>query len=228
MKSKRSPNAICVWQRKGCNQILPLRHNPCPSGKQDTICCHWAGHWLDGGVKGAGCPWAANRAGWYHRSSHDRPARAQGLLCNFYWRRLYSGPESDKGSSSFINPTPTFDFDANVGGRSHLKGVDAHVHASVISAGFRQPAKPNDSSRWTDARPLYPTQTHTRKLPKGMLWHLPVLRVLVRAAGVLDLLPVLHPEALLVDTVGAAQVALQREGWTVALHRKRGVFGGDD
>lgn len=67
------------------DQILPLRHNPLPSDKQDTICCHWAGRWLDGGVKGAGWPWAASRAVWNHRSSHDRAAGAQGHSGHFYW-----------------------------------------------------------------------------------------------------------------------------------------------
>lgn len=55
---------------------------------------------------------------------------------------------------------------------------------------------------------------------------LPVLSVSICAARLRDLLSVLHPVALLVDAVGARQVALQSE--TVAFHGKRGVFGGGD
>lgn len=39
-----SPPPYCQHVTSGeADQILPLGLNPAPSGKQDTICCHWAG-----------------------------------------------------------------------------------------------------------------------------------------------------------------------------------------
>lgn len=67
-----------VWQQKRltrfyCWDIIPHHQtNKTPSAATEQAIG------LDGGVKGAGCPWAASRAAWNHRSSHDRAAGAQG------------------------------------------------------------------------------------------------------------------------------------------------------
>lgn len=42
--------------------------------------------------------------------------------------------------------TPTFNFDGGVGWRSHLEGVDTHVHSGVVSSWFVQPAEQKHTS----------------------------------------------------------------------------------
>lgn len=37
--------------------------------------------------------------------------------------------------------TPTFNFNGGVGRRSQIKGVDTHVHSSIVSPWFVQPAE---------------------------------------------------------------------------------------
>ena len=51
-----------------------------------------------------------------------------------------------------------------------------------------------------------------------------VLCVPVGGARLLDLLPVLHPEALLVGAMGRAQVALQGDGGAVGVRGEGGAF----
>ncbi len=55
------------------------------------------------------------------------------------------------------------------------------------------------------------THTHTQQ-------HLLVFCVFVIAPCVRDLLPVLHPEALLVFALGSCKVALKRDWWAVVTH----------
>lgn len=47
--------------------------------------------------------------------------------------------------------TPTFNFDGGVGGRSHLEGIDAHVHSGVIRPSSVQPADQKHVSRESTA-----------------------------------------------------------------------------
>lgn len=42
--------------------------------------------------------------------------------------------------------TPTFNFDGGVGWRTHLKGVNTHVHSGVVSSWFVQPAEQKETS----------------------------------------------------------------------------------
>lgn len=174
--------------RKGCDQILQLRHNPLPSNKQDTICCHWALPWLDGGVKGTGCPGAVRRAIWNHRL--DRADSAQGHSGHFI------GCPSNVAFKLITTPvayksTPTFDFDGGVGWRRHLKCVDTHVDSCVVRSWFNQPV---------EHKPVLQYKKATLKwcgfrLPLR-IWELPVFSVLIWAACFWDLLSILHPVAL--------------------------------
>jgi len=148
--SKPTQNPICLHSdacvtAEKADRILPLRHNPLPSDKQDTICCHWAEHWLDGGVKGAGCPWAASRSVWNHRTSRDRTASAQGHSC---WWQIERGLETAKVTATHKS-TPTFNFNRGVGRWSYLEDVDAHIHSGVVSSWSVQPAEQNHT--WSSA-----------------------------------------------------------------------------
>lgn len=126
------------------------------------------------------------------------------------------GLEADKS-------TPTSDFNGGVGGRSILEGVHARVHASIVSSGFAESAEERATCEPSGCQH---THTHTGARAHASHAHRPALGVSVGGARFWDLLSVLHPEALLVDTVHAGQVALQHEN--ITFHRKYGVLGGAD
>lgn len=196
-------------------QIWPVRHNPLPSNKQDTICCHWAGHWLDGGVKGAGCPWAVqsclkSQVLTWQDCWCSRPLQPFLLVSTLMWLE-----NTDKDCSSQINTYILFRWWRWLEEPSwrcrHTCTLQHHL--LVVCSACRA----ETHLTWTHPRLLHSVVSaliHAQKLQ-------PVLNFIIWAAGVRDLLPVLHPEALL-GVTGGGQVALQRE--RVAFHRKRGVI----
>lgn len=161
---------------------------------------------------------AASRAARNHRSSHDRAASAGGHQGHFYWWRVALKVPKTPGAHK---STLTFDFNGGVDWRSRVEGVDTHVHSSVVSSWFVQPAAAENTPHVNPTSGCDHPPT-PRRPPRP----LPVLRVPVWRVCFGNLLPVLHPEALLEDALCGWQVALQRE--RVAFHGQRVVLRGGD
>lgn len=115
-------------------------------------------------------------------------------------------PDRTRARGQFLKPT--FDFDGGVGWGGVVKGVDAHIDSSSICSWSIQPEDQNHT-----AGLKLNTHAHGQFSAFAFLLELHVLVVL---AGLWDLLPVLHPEVLLVGAVGAGQIALQHNAWTAA------------